>query len=488
MSDVVKGLTPQPLWDFFAKISDIPRPSKKEQKIRAFILSVSRELALETDQDKTGNIVVRKPATNGKEKSPSVALQCHLDMVCEKNSDIEHDFERDGIQLERSNGYIRAKGTTLGSDNGIGVAAALAVMADRTTVHGPMEFLFTIDEETGLTGAHGLQRDFLKSKILLNLDSEEDGALYVGCAGGRDTLLTLTVKREKIPSEGVGFLLEMKGLSGGHSGIDIDSGRGNAIKLLARILHAIGSKTRIFSIDGGSLRNAIPREARVSIWVRKEDAGWVEGQVSMWNLTFRNEFGAVEPSLNAAVSPLNKTETEALTINDQKKIIDLLVALPHGVMRMSPDIPGLVETSTNVATIKTEREAITVGTNQRSSVRSALDEVMARVAIIGALVDARIETTDGYPGWKPNLNSTALAVTKKSHVTLFGAEPEVKAIHAGLECGIIGEKYPGIDMVSFGPTILGAHSPTERVEIRTVERFWKLLTLVLNEFAEKQEN
>jgi dipeptidase D len=486
LSAAIAGLEPKPIWDHFARISEIPRPSKNEGKISAHVIELARKHDLEVKQDDTGNVVVRKPASSGKADSQTVAVQSHLDMVCEKNRDVKHDFDREGIELVRADGYVKASGTTLGSDNGIGVAAALSIMLDNSLVHGPLEFLFTVDEETGLTGASSLTPGFLKSKILLNLDSEEEGALYVGCSGGRDTLLSLPVEREVAPKGFVPVGLTVAGLRGGHSGLDIHAGRGNALKLLVRALWQIATSIdiRVSHLEGGSKRNAIPREAEAVIYAKEQQLEALRDRVREINSVLKNECSTVEPNLLLKVTESNPaTNRGPLKKTDQDRLLSLLYGLPHGVVVMSADIPGLVETSTNLAMVQMDQESVTVGTSHRSSVNSALENIATTVGVIGGLAGAKAEHTDGYPGWKSNLNSTALKVTKQTYAQLFGEEPEIKAIHAGLECGIIGQKFPGMDMVSFGPTIEGAHSPDERVEIATVQKFWDLLTGVLKNLA-----
>ena len=475
------------MWDHFFRLAAVPRPSKNEGRVAAHVLDLAKSAGLTAQQDPTGNIVVRKPASRGKEKGPMVALQSHLDMVCEKNRDVQHDFNRDGIQLVRNGGYICARGTTLGADNGIGVAAALTVMLDPSLEHGPLELLFTVDEETGLTGANGLRSEFVKSRLLLNLDTEEEGSLYVGCAGGRDTLLTFGIGREQTPAGYLPFILVVKGLKGGHSGVEIHVGRGNALKLLGRALWEISRKInlRLVRMEGGSKRNAIPREAEALVLVDPSDGDKLKDLVKQIDETAKAEYATVDPGLELqARTDGAGTSEHPLRRADQDRIISILHTLPHGVMAMSADIPGLVETSTNVATIETSPEKIIVGTSQRSSVGSALHNMVSVVEAMGLLAGASIEKTDGYPGWKPNLESQSLKVASKAYKELFGKEPAVKAIHAGLECGIIGEKFPGMDMVSLGPTIEGAHSPDERVEIASVQKFWNLLLKILKNLSE----
>lgn len=484
MSEAITGLIPKPLWQHFASISAIPRASKKEQKIAAHIMALASANELSAQRDSTGNIVVRKPASKGRESAPMIALQSHIDMVCEKNKHVDHDFSKDGIQLIRSNGYVKANGTTLGSDNGIGVSAALCIMLDKTIVHGPMEFLFTVDEETGLTGANGLQPGFLKSRILINLDSEEEGALYVGCSGGRDTILTVPVTRAQAPQGFVPLRLIISGLRGGHSGLDINSGRASAVKLLARSLWHITrtNDIRLSHIQGGSMRNAIAREAEAVLYIRSERLKGFRDAVDTLQDIFKREFATHEPHLLLDVQKPS-VAGDVFTEETQIRLLNLLYVLPHGVIAMSADLPGLVETSTNLASIETDDRSVVIGTLQRSAMKTSLDQVVNTVGIIGTLAGATSVSTKGYPGWKPDMNSHVLDVTKRAYRDLFSAEPAIKAIHAGLECGIIGEKYPGMDMVSFGPTIEGAHSPDERVEISTVQKFYELLVAVLDKLS-----
>jgi dipeptidase D len=486
VTDAIAGLTPAPVWEHFARIANIPRPSKREARIAGHIMEVARGSGLEVSTDATGNVLVRKPASAGRESVPAVALQSHLDMVCEKNRDVEHDFEREGIKLIRSDGYIRAKGTTLGADNGVGVAAALALMLDNTLVHGPLELLFTVDEETGLTGANGLQPGFLRSRTLLNLDSEEEGVLYVGCAGGRDTLLTLPITYEPVPQGFVPIGLTVSGLHGGHSGMDINTGRANAIKLLAESLLMISRSNdiRVAHMEGGSKRNAIPREAEAALYIKGERLKALRESVDEIQQKFAAQYGSAEPAMRLDIARSKPRESTGVLSNiDQDAALNLLDSLPQGVVAMSADIPGLVETSTNVATLSCSGDTLTIGTSQRSSVDEALNALSSRVAAAGKLAGARVEHTDGYPGWTPNLHSAVLQVARRSYHELFGKQPEIKAIHAGLECGIIGRKYPDMDMVSFGPTIQGAHSPDERVEILSVQRFWDFLLVLLEKLA-----
>jgi dipeptidase D len=483
-STVIAGIEPKILWQRFFEITQVPRPSKKEEKIKNYLRNLLNQLKLEYKEDKTGNIVVYVKATPGYEKAPIVVLQGHVDMVCEKNKDKVFDFESDPIELLREDGWITANGTTLGSDNGIGVAAALAVVTDKEIVHGPLELLFTVDEETGLTGANNLEPGFVKGKVLLNMDSEEDGAFYVGCSGGIDTIATFNIQPQNTPAGSSAFEILVTGLKGGHSGLDIITGRGNGIKILARALKEIESLNfKLASIDGGSLRNAIPREADAVIYVDDKNIEKLKSTISDFEKNIFNEFKTVDAGVKVILKPSTKRYDKVFEDSFTKKIVNTLLAVPHGVIAMSPDIQGLVETSTNLATIKADGNQIKIGTSQRSSVHSAKNYIAKSVNAVFSLAGAEIMVGDGYPGWKPNLESKILKLSKKVFKELFNKEPEIKAIHAGLECGILESKNPGMDMISFGPTIVGAHSPDEKVNIETVEKFYRLLKGILKEVA-----
>jgi dipeptidase D len=480
MPNAIDGLKPAGLWKYFAEISKIPRPSKHEAAVAAFVVGTAKKFGLECAQDPAGTVVVRKPASKGLESRPMVCLQGHLDMVPEKRPDKKHDFLKDPITLVRKDNTMMADGTTLGADNGVAVATSLAIMADASLVHGPLEFLFTIDEETGLTGAHSLQPGFLKSKILLNLDSEEEGALYVGCSGGRDTMGTWPLDTEAAPAGTVGLEIKVGGLRGGHSGLEIDKGRGNAIKLLNRVLLGLAPLgARLSRIDGGNKRNAIPRDAVALVFIPKKHLDEAKALVSAMHDTCRAELSAsVDPSPEITAAPF-KGRCKVLKKGVQKKLTMALAGLPHGVVKMSADIPGLVETSTNLGVITTGKKDIAVSTSQRSSVASEIVEIAQGVRAVFELAGATVTGSDGYPGWKPNLDSPILKTAIATYKELYGKEPEVKAVHAGLECGIIGEKYPGMDMVSFGPTLEGVHSPDEKIYIDTVEKYWDFLLAIL---------
>ncbi len=480
-SAAIEGLKPELVWKYFAEISRIPRGSKNEAAISKYVLDTAKKLGLQAKADKLGNVVVRKQASANREQARSVALQGHLDMVCEKNKDTVHDFRKDPIEIIRKGNLLMANGTTLGADNGIAVATNLAIMEDRSIEHGPLELLFTVDEETGLTGASNLSADFLESRTLLNLDSEEEGALYVGCSGGKDTVGIWKVRFEEAVGPLTAVQVRVSGLKGGHSGLDIDKGRGNAIKIMNRVLLAldpIGARLAFF--DGGNKHNAIPRECETVLLIpskRFKEAGEILGDLGA---TIKAELAAVEPGLVVSLVKLNsRKKWKVMRKGEQQKIMKTISALPHGVIKMSADIPGLVETSTNVAVVKTIKDTISIATSQRSSVASEISEISQSVSFIFELGGATIQHTDAYPGWKPNMDSTILGIAKSSFRALYGKDPEVKAIHAGLECGIIGERIPGMDMVSFGPTLEGVHSPDEKIYIDTVERFWNFLLEIL---------
>ena len=481
MSAAIEGLKPELVWKYFAAISRIPRGSKNEAAVGRYVLDTAKKLGLEAIKDKFGNVVVRKPASEGRGKVRSVALQGHLDMVCEKNKDKVHDFLKDPIELVRKDNLLMANGTTLGADNGIAVATMLAVMEDRSIAHGPLELLFTVDEETGLTGASNLAPDLLKSRVLLNLDSEEEGELFVGCSGGRDTMGTWKLVFDDAPAKLVPAQVKVTGLKGGHSGLEIDKGRGNAIKIMNRALQALSAlEGRIATIEGGNKHNAIPRECEAVVLLPPQNLEQAAKSIIGLNDTVKAELASVEPDLLVSLIAItSRKKWKVIRKADQRKVLQTLSALPHGVIKMSADIAGLVETSTNLAVIKTARNSIKVVTSQRSSVASELDEIVDTVTAIIGLGGAAVENTDGYPGWKPNMDSAILKTAKSAYQSLYGKDPLVKAIHAGLECGIIGERIPGMDMISFGPSLEGAHSPDERIHIDTVERFWNFLLAIL---------
>jgi dipeptidase D len=484
-TSAIDGLTPPLVWKYFAELARIPRCSKHEAAAARFVLDTARRLGLPAKQDRYGNVLVKKPAAPGREKVPSVCLQGHLDMVCEKNADKVHDFTKDPIVLVRRGAVLMADGTTLGADNGIAVATNLAIMEDTSLEHGPLELLFTVDEETGLTGAHNLQPGFVESRTLLNLDSEEEGALYVGCAGGRDTVASWPLAREAAPAGAVPLAITVAGLKGGHSGLEIDKGRGNAVKLLNRVILALAERcgARLAALNGGNKRNAIPREASALVLVPTARREAAQALVDEWQGILRDELKTVEPDLRVTAEAARVRRPRVFSRKLQQQVTQVIAALPHGVVKMSAEIPGLVETSTNVAVVTTTPRKVELATSQRSSVASELDEIAQTVRTIMAMGGATVTQSAGYPGWKPNLDSPILKLAIATYKQLYGREPEVKAVHAGLECGIIGEKYPGIDMVSFGPTLEAVHSPEEKIYIDTVPKFWNFLTALLRNLA-----
>ena len=483
----IKDLKPALVWKYFDEINQIPRPSKKEEKIIAYLLDFAKKHNLEVRKDDAGNVLIIKPATKGYENRSTVILQGHVDMVCEKNSDTQHDFDNDPIQTYVDGEWLKAKGTTLGADNGIGVAAALAILESNDVEHGRLECLFTVDEETGLTGAHALEKNFLNGDILLNLDTEEEGEIYIGCAGGKGTTATFTYKRESVPSDYFWFKVEVKGLSGGHSGAEINKGLGNANKILNRYLWSLSREYKLVlsEISGGNLHNAIAREACAVAGVPSNKKENIIIELNVLLPQIQEELKAVDPNLKMIVSstdiPLFVFDADT-TYN----LLNAIYACPHGVLNMSADIPGLVETSTNLASVKMkEGDTIVIGTSQRSSTESLKENAANMINAVFTLAKANVVHSAGYPGWKPNPDSNILNVAKSSYKKLYGKDPEVKAIHAGLECGLFLEKYPHLDMVSFGPTITDAHSPAEQVHIPSVDKWWELLLDVLKNIPAK---
>ncbi|HSO89086.1 MAG TPA: aminoacyl-histidine dipeptidase [Draconibacterium sp.] len=478
---LLNDIEPQPLFTYFEQICQVPRPSKKEEKIRQFLLDFARENKLITKTDEVGNVLILKPATPGMENSPTVILQTHMDMVCEKNSDKIFDFDNDPIEPMVADGWVKANGTTLGADCGIGIAAQLAVLTSNEIKHGPIECLITVDEETGLTGAFALKPGFLSGKILLNLDSEDEGEIFIGCAGGIDTLATFTYRKEKIPADSVAFKIMVSGLQGGHSGDDIHKNRGNANKILVRILNEI-SKTvefRLALFNGGNLRNAIAREAFAVIIIPNSKKEVVTAQFNIFVKLLEKEFEFCECKLRLKIGT-EEMPSEIIDSSSQTKLLAALTACPHGVLEMSSRMEGMVETSTNLASVKfIEDNKIVITTSQRSEIESRKYFAAEMVETVFKLTGAEVQHSDGYPGWTPNPDSDVLKITVDSYQNLFGVKPIVRSIHAGLECGLFLEKYPELDMVSFGPTIRGAHSPDERLNIETTQKFWKHLVDVL---------
>ena len=481
-------LQPSGIFNYFNEICQVPRPSKKEEKIIAYLKAFGDEHKLETIIDDAGNVLIKKPATAGKENLKTVVLQSHIDMVCEKNNDVEHDFLNDPIQTVIDGEWLKANGTTLGADNGIGVATQLAVLADDSIVHGPIECLFTVDEETGLSGAFALQKDFIGGDILINLDSEDEGEIFIGCAGGIDSVAEFHYEEIDVPADYFFFKVEVKGLKGGHSGGDIHLGRGNANKLLNRFLSRMEAKYDMYlcEINGGNLRNAIPREAYAICAVPAADKHAVRADLNLFAADAENELSVVEPDMKFTLET-EEPRAKAIDRDTTARLIKALYAAPHGVYAMSQDIPGLVETSTNLASVKMKPgNIIRIETSQRSSILSARNDMAETVRSTFALAGANITHGDGYPGWKPNPNSEILDVAAQSYKKLFDKEAKVKAIHAGLECGLFLDKYPHLDMISFGPTMTGVHSPDERLHIPSVKKYWEHLLDILANIPEKK--
>lgn len=480
MDKVLKDLKPARVYHYFEEICQIPRPSKHEEKIAAYLMDFGKQHNLETMMDKTGNVIIRKPATKGMENRKSVVLQSHIDMVCEKNNDVEHDFNADPIHPYIDGEWVKAKGTTLGADDGIGVATQLAILDSTDIAHGPIECLFTVDEETGLTGAFGLDNTTLKSTILLNLDSEDEGEIFIGCAGGKDTVITLpcTMENNKVKSEG--YRVKVSGLKGGHSGDDINKGLGNANKILNRLLWVATQELdlRLASFDAGNLRNAIAREGSAVVAIPAERVKDFVKFVQEFNAKVRAEYSITEPGLLieavAAENPVKVMDNST-----QQRLLNSVYACPHGVIAMSASIPDFVETSTNLASVKTKEDSIEITTSQRSSVESEKNDVGNMVVSVFNLAGGKSVHSDGYPGWTPNPDSEILEISKSAYERLFGYSPKVKAIHAGLECGLVGEKYPLMDMISYGPTLRGVHSPDERLDIASMQKFWDFTIEIL---------
>lgn len=481
----ISNLEPKSVFKYFDAILQIPRPSKQEEKIIAFLENFASENNLDYTKDDAGNLLIRKPASKGMEKIQSVALQSHVDMVCEKNSNIEHNFTSDAIPAYVDGDWIRSKGTTLGADNGIGVAVQLAVLADKKLQNGPIECLFTIDEETGLTGAFKLSKDLLKSNILINLDSEDEGEIFIGCAGGIDTLINLPVRTKNSSKKNKAFKVSITGLKGGHSGDDINKGFANSNLLLTRFLW---NSTRNFKIQladfqGGNLRNAIPREAEATFLIKPKQEPELMEYLGEFSKTLQSEYAITEPDLKIEISE-TKRPNKILKSGLQDKFLCSVYSCPNGVIAMSQSMPGLVETSTNLASIHFSRKMIQIVTSQRSSIESAKVDLADRIKSNFYLAGAKVIHSDGYPGWAPKPDSAILSVAQKVYHELFNKKAKIKAIHAGLECGLFLEKYPALEMISVGPTMKGVHSPDERLQISSVEKFYVFLVKLLENIPE----
>ena len=481
----VKDLKPALVWECFDAITKVPRPSCHEEQIRAFLLDFAQKHQIEARTDECGNVVMTKPATKGHENAPTVILQAHMDMVAEKNNDVQHDFLKDPVQTYIDGDWVKARGTTLGADNGIGMAAAMAALIDDTLVHGPIECLFTINEEIGLEGAQNLGKDMISGSMLINLDSEDDGEIFVGCAGGIDTTAIFTYKKSLAPENFSYMKVNVSGLLGGHSGSDINLGRGNANKLVARFIWECSQKwpVEVCSFDGGNLRNAIPREAWAVFGVQTEHKEALRNALKKYEAEIKNEYKGVEPSLEIAIEDVERPEF-CIDSATSVALVRAIYSAPHGVYSMSRDIIGLVETSTNLAAVKMiEGDKIKITTSQRSSVESRKNDIAGQVEAHFQLAGAEVSHSDGYPGWAPNMESAIMKISADAYEELFGVKPAIKAIHAGLECGLFLAKYPNLDMVSFGPTMTGVHSPDEKLNIPTVDKFWKHLCKVLEKVA-----
>ena len=482
----VKDLKPALIWQCFDEVTKVPRPSCHEEQIRKFLLDFAAKHGVEAKTDKCGNVVMTKGATPGYENAPTVILQSHMDMVAEKNSDTEHDFLKDPIQTYVDGDWVKARGTTLGADNGIGMAAAMAVMIDPELKHGPVEALFTVNEEIGLEGAQNIDPKLISGSILLNLDSEDDGEIFVGCAGGIDTTAVFTYNRSFTPEHFSYLRVSVSGLLGGHSGGDIHLGRANANKVIARFIWECSQKwpIQICSFDGGNLRNAIPREAFAIFGINSEHKPEIVRNLKKYAADIREEYKGVEPSMDLRIEEAERPEF-CIDAETSLTLARAIYSAPHGVISMSRDLPGLVETSTNLAAVKmVDDNKIRITTSQRSSVESRKRDIAGQVEAHFQLAGAEVSHSDGYPGWAPNMDPKIMKISAEAYKELFGVDPAIKAIHAGLECGLFLDKFPHLDMVSFGPTMTGVHSPDEQLNIPTVEKFWRHLSRVLEKVAE----
>ncbi|EKO3469533.1 aminoacyl-histidine dipeptidase [Vibrio fluvialis] len=482
----ISKLSPAPVWQFFDKICSIPHPSKHEEALAQYIIGWAKEQGLDVRRDPTGNVFIKKPATPGMEHKKAVVLQAHIDMVPQKNEDTDHDFAKDPIQPYIDGEWVTAKGTTLGADNGIGMATCLAVLASTEIKHGPLEVLLTIDEEAGMTGAFGLEAGWLEGEILLNTDSEQEGEVYMGCAGGVDGALTFDIQREALPAGYVTRQLTLKGLKGGHSGCDIHTGRGNANKLIARFLagHAQELDLRLIEFRGGSLRNAIPREAFVTVAIPADNQTKLDELFTTYTELLKAELGRVETNLVTFNEP-KEAALGVFALADQQRVIAALNACPNGVIRMSDDIEGVVETSLNVGVITTDEQQIKVLCLIRSLIDSGRSQVESMLTSVAELAGADIVFSGAYPGWKPDADSEIMHIFRDMYEGIYGHKPNIMVIHAGLECGLFKKPYPEMDMVSFGPTIKFPHSPDEKVKIDTVGLFWEQMIALLENIPAK---
>ena len=486
MGKILGHLEPKAVWNYFEEICQYPRPSKKEEKIAAYLVSWAKENKFETKRDKAGNIVVRKPATKGMEKRKPIAIQGHIDMVCEKNADVKFDFDKDAIQPWVDGDWVKAKGTTLGADNGIGVAMGMALMTSTNIAHPPLELLLTVDEETGLTGAIQLGKGMLDAQILINLDSEEDGTFTIGCAGGQNTSALFNYKKDKYPANTIPYQIALKGMRGGHSGIEIHDGRANSLKLITRVLMNLTETfdVRLSSINGGNKHNAIPRESFAVVLVSRAKEKAFLKEIKKIDKIIKEEYLTKEPGINLSAKKTQKP-VKVMTKGFQSALLKSFYAMPHGVIRMSPDMKDLVQTSTNFAVVETRDKNVYVLTSQRSSVASESVDIAAMVRHVLELGGAKVTHGDGYPAWQPNINSPILKEATAIYKRMYGKDAIVQAIHAGLETGLIAEKYLGMDMLSFGPNLKEVHSPAEMVQISTTKKCWELLVEIVKNIPQK---
>jgi dipeptidase D len=484
----ITDLQPAEVWTWFNEILSVPRTSKKEEKIIAYIEDFARKHGLDCKKDRGGNLLLSKPACLGMEDRKGVVLQSHVDMVGEKQAGVDHDFDTDPIRAFVEKGWVRAGGTTLGADDGIGVAASLAILASGEIRHGPLECLFTVDEESGMTGALGLQPGFFNGSVLLNLDSEDEGEIFIGCAGGIDTVARLKYKKKRTKRNWQALRIRVEGLRGGHSGDEIHLGLGNSIKILNRFLWNTDRRFKISlaRLEGGKARNAIPREAEAVITIPAGNTELIRVYFESFEKILKKEMEAVEPEFHMILEEAPLPEF-VMGKKQQRQLFNALYACPHGVIAMSQEIPGMVETSTNLASVgHSGDDILEITTSQRSSVESSKRDIADRMASLFTLLGAEVRHSDGYPGWKPDLGSQVLNVARRIYTEQFKKAPEVKAIHAGLECGLFLQKYPDLDMISFGPTIKGAHTPEERLHIESVKKFWKFLLALLEQAPLKE--
>ncbi|MBZ9730291.1 aminoacyl-histidine dipeptidase [Salegentibacter sp. JZCK2] len=486
MNEEIRELEPKILWNKFTDLNEVPRPSKKEERVIEFMKKFGNDLNLETLVDETGNVVIKKPATSGMEDRKPIVLQAHLDMVHQKNNDTDFDFETSGINMYVDGDWVRAKGTTLGADNGLGVASMMAILESKDIEHPALEALFTIDEETGMTGAKGLDSNLLQGDILLNLDTEEDDEIGIGCAGGVDITAVRDYEEEHTPDNSVGYIIKVKGLQGGHSGMDIIKGLANANKIMARVLFDSNRDfgLRVSSIKGGGLRNAIPRESEAIVVVDKSNTETFLTEIIQQVREFKAEFASLEPNMDIEISE-SEVPNKVMKVEDQQEVIKAISAAHNGVYKMSPDIEGLVEASNNIASVKVGDGKVKINCLTRSSVESSKDDLANSLEATFELAKFKVKLSGEYPGWAPNPNSAILKVVDELYQKLHNEKADVAACHAGLECGIIGNHYPEMDMISFGPTIRGAHSPDERASITSAQKYWKFLIEVLKNIPKK---